>query len=92
MGLYPNILHQTGLKALEEALQKRDLLKMPTDDLVKMAEFVLNNNIREFNSKAYQQKSSTATGTKFTSLDAWIHMDQDEQKFLETKSNRTLIW
>ena len=30
-----------------------------------MAEFVLNNNIFESNSKAYQQKSGTAIGTKF---------------------------
>ena len=36
--------------------------KIPTEDPVKMAEFVLNNNIFEFNSKAYQQKSGTAIG------------------------------
>ena len=63
--LYPNILHQAGLKALKEALEKRDIKKIPTEHLVKMAEFVLNNNIFEFNSKAYQQKSGTAIGTKF---------------------------
>ena len=63
--LYPNILHQAGLKALKEALKKRDIKKIPTEHLVKMAEFVLNNNIFEFNSKAYQQKSGTAIGTKF---------------------------
>ena len=30
-----------------------------------MAEFVLNNTIFEFNSKAYQQKSGTTTETRF---------------------------
>ena len=55
VGLYPNIPHQAGLKALQEALEMRDIKKIPTDDLVKMAEFVLNNNIFEFNSKVYQQ-------------------------------------
>ena len=65
VGLYPSIPHQAGLKALKEALEKRDIKKIPTEDLVKMAEFVLNNNIFEFNSKAYQQKSGTAIGTKF---------------------------
>ena len=54
VGLYPNIPHQAGLKALKEALEKRDIKKIPTEDLVKMAEFVLNNNIFEFNSKVYQ--------------------------------------
>ena len=43
VGLYPNIPHQAGLKALKEALEKRDIKKIPREDLVKMAEFVLNN-------------------------------------------------
>ena len=47
VGLYPNIPHQAGLKALKEALEKRDIKKIPTEDLTKMAEFVLNNNIFE---------------------------------------------
>ena len=55
-GLYPNIPYQAGLKSLKEALEKRDIKNIPEEYLVKMAEFVLNNNIFEFNSKAYQQK------------------------------------
>ena len=90
MGLYPNISHQAGLKALKEALEKRDIKKIPTEDLVKMGEFVLNNNIFEFNSKAYQQKS--AIGTKFAPRYACIYMDEVEQKFLETQSKKPLIW
>ena len=61
VGLYPSIPHQ-------EALQKRDIKKIPTEDLVKMVEFVLNNNTFEFNSKLYQQKSGTAIGTKFSPI------------------------
>ena len=53
VGLYPNIPNQAGLKAFKEALEKRDIKKIPTEDLVKMAEFVLNNNIFEVNSKTY---------------------------------------
>ena len=45
VGLYPNIPHQAGLKALKEALEKRDTKKIRTENLVKLAEFVLNNNI-----------------------------------------------
>ena len=41
MGLYPT---KQGLKALKEALEKRYMKKIPTEDLVKMAEFTLNNN------------------------------------------------
>ena len=91
MGLYPNIPHQAGLKALKEALEKRDIKKIPTEDLVKMAEFVLNNNIFEFNSKAYRQKSGTAIGIKFTPPYACIYMGEVEQKFLKTQSKKPLI-
>ena len=65
VGLYPSIPHQAGLKAFKETLKKRDIKNIPTENLVKMAKFVLNNNIFEFNSKAYQQKSGGAIGTKF---------------------------
>ena len=54
VGLYSNIPNQAGLKALKEAFEKRDIKKIPTEDIVKMEEFVLNNNIFEFNSKVFQ--------------------------------------
>ena len=92
MGLYPNIPHQADLKALKEDLEKRDIEKIPTEDLVKMTEFVLNNNIFEFNSKAYQRKSGTAIGTKFVPPYVCIYMDEVKQKFLETQSKNLLIW
>ena len=38
VGLYPNTPHQGGLKALKEALGKRDIKKIPTEDLVKMTD------------------------------------------------------
>ena len=91
VGLYSNIPHQAGLKALKEVLEKRDIKKTPTEDLVKMAEFVLNNNIFEINSKAYQQKSGTAIGTKFAPFYACLYMDEVKQKFLETQSKKPLI-
>ena len=90
MGLYPNIPHQAGLKALKEDL--KNIKKIPTEDLVKMAEFKLNNNIFGFNSKAYQHKSGTAIGTKFATPYASIYMDEVEQKFLKTQSKKPLIW
>ena len=88
----PNISHQAGLKALNEAIEKRVNKKIPRENLVKMAEFVLNNNTFEFNSKVYQQKSGKAIGTKFAPPYACIYMDEVEQKFLETQSKKPLIW
>ena len=92
VGLYPSIPHQAGLIALKEALDKRLLKKIPTDDLIKMAEFVLSNNFFEFNSDTFQQISGTAIGTKFAPPYACIYMDQVEQKFLATQINQPLIW
>ena len=92
VGLYPCTPLQAGLIALKKALDKRLLKKIPTDDLIKMAEFVLNNNFFEFNSDTFQQISGTAIGTKFAPPYACIYMDQVEQKFLATQINQPLIW
>ena len=62
VGLYPSIPHEAGLRALREALDKQDKKCIPTEDLVKMAEFALKNNFFEFNSKIKQQVSGTAIG------------------------------
>ena len=40
---YPRIPHNVGLKAPKEALDKRERKRIPTEDLVQMAEFVLKN-------------------------------------------------
>ena len=92
MGLYPNIPHQALLKALRKAIDKRDNKKIPTDDLVKIEEVVLNNNIFDFNNKAFQQESGTAIGTKFATLYACIYMDETEQRFRQKQSKKPLSW
>ena len=53
VGLYPSIPHQAGLSALKEALENRSVKKIPTENLIKMAEFVLKNNLFEFNNKVF---------------------------------------
>ena len=44
IGLYPNIPHNAGLKALNNMLQARKRKAISTDDLVKMVRFVLESN------------------------------------------------
>ena len=63
-----------GLRALREALDKRDEKTIPTEELLKMAEFVLKNNYFEFGNKLKQQTSGTAVGTKFAPPCACIFM------------------
>ena len=92
VGLYPSILHKLGLKALEEALEKRDSIQISTSDLVKMAQFVLQNNYFEFNGETKQQISGTAIGTMFTPPYACIFIDQAESELLKTQIYQPLVW
>ena len=51
VALYPSIPLEDGLETLRERLVKSEDLKLPVNDIAKMAEFVLKNNIFEFNGK-----------------------------------------
>ena len=57
-----------------------------------MVEFVLKNNLFEFNNKMFQQISGAAIDTKFARPYACIYMDRVEQGFLETQELQTLFW
>ena len=92
VGLYRSIPHEEGLKALEKALNNRTNKSISTEDLVKMAKFVLKNNYFKSNSKVKQQISGTAIGTKFTPPYACIFMDEVETSFIETQEMKPLVW
>ena len=62
--------HKVGLKML------RNCKEIPTENLNKMAEFVLKNNYFEFISSVFKQISSTAIWTKIYSQYACIFMNQ----------------
>ena len=49
-GLYPSIPHNEGLEVLQKQLDNFYEKSIPTEDLVKMVEFVLKNNYFEFDS------------------------------------------
>ena len=65
VGLYLNIPHNAGLKALTSMLEAREHKAVSTDDLIKMACFALENNYFAFNGDVKKQISGTAIGTKF---------------------------
>ena len=66
--------------------------KVLTEDLVKMAKFVLKNNYFEFSGKVKQQISGTAIGTKFAPPYTCIFMDEVETSFLETQEMKPSVW
>ena len=63
VGLFPSIPHDAGSTALYEKLEERSDKKVPSVDLVHMAEFVIKKNFFEFDTKVKQHISGI--GTKF---------------------------
>ena len=92
VALYPSTPREDGLETLRERLVKSEDLQLPFNDIVKMAEFVLKNNILEFNGKVKQQTAATAIGTKFSPRYACIYMDEVETEFLKTQELQPLVW
>ena len=80
-GLYPNILHNVGPKALCNMLEAREHKAVSSEDLAKMVRFVLENNYFEFNGDVKKQISGTAIGTKFAPPHVCIFMDDLKPSF-----------
>ena len=89
VGLYPSIPCEVGLRALREALDKRDEKTIPMEELLKIAKFVLKNNYFKFGNKIKQQISRIAIGTKFAPC---IFMSNFKTKFLEHQHLQPLVW
>ena len=63
---------------------------VPTEDIIRLVDFVLKNNLFEYDCKFYQQISGTAFGTKFGPPYTCIYMNYIETEFLKT-SYETLV-
>ena len=83
--LYPSIPHKPGLETLRRRLSERETSEIPSEDIIQMAEFVLENTFFEFNGEFKRQKTGTAIGTKFAPPYACIFMDEVETEFLESQ-------
>ena len=74
--LYPSIPYELGLNAIKEALENRARKSVPTNDILKMLEFVLKNNYFEFNGNVKLQISDTVIGKKCAPPYAGIFRDR----------------
>ena len=79
IGLYPSISHKVGLKILREALDNWENKHISTDNLLKMVEFVLENNY-------FISCQVPAIGTKFATTCANNFMDKLESDFLKSQN------
>ena len=91
-GLYPSIPHDGGLEVLRKHYDKFKEKMVPTEDIIRMADFVLRNNLFEFDRKFYQQISGAAIWTKFAWPYACIFMDYIETEFLKTQATKPWLW
>ena len=92
VGLYPSIPHDAGLKTSYEKLEERTEKKIPSANLVEMADFVLKNYFFEFDTKIIQQISGTAIGTKCAPPYACLFMDRVENEFLDSELVKPWLW
>ena len=65
---------------------------VPTEDIIKMPDFVPKYNLFEFNCKLYQQISGTANEAKFAPPYACIFMGYIETEFLKTQAIKPWLW
>ena len=91
VGLYPNITHHLSLQSLRKRLNETGICKVHTEEIISMAEFVLQNNYFEFNEKVCRQVSGTAIGTTFVPPYACIFMYEMETSFLKTQQLQPFI-
>ena len=92
VGLYPNIPHEGGLKATENALNERIDKSVTTDSLMELADLALKSNYFEHNSKLYKQVQGTAIGAKFAPSYAILFMGEFEEKAINSSDLKPLIW
>ena len=84
--------HGACLEALQKRLSQRDSLQMPTEDIVRIADFVLKNIFFEFNGGVKRQKRETVTGTKFVSPYPCIFIYEIETEFIKSQKLQTFLW
>ena len=78
--------HNDDISALKQKLEEQPSTNIPTNDLVKLAEFILKNNLFEFNNKVKHRISGTAITSKFAPPYACIFMDKPETDFCHPRS------
>ena len=89
---WTSISHGAGLEALCKWLSERDSLKAYTEDIIRMADFVLRNIFLNTTAREKRQKSATAIGAKLVSPYACIFMDEVETEFLKSQGFQPFRW
>ena len=81
--LYPSVPRDEAKIACKDALDKRTNPKIPTNDVLKLMDLVLQNNIFSFNGRTYIQTEGTAIGSRLGMNYACTYMDEWEKELFE---------
>ena len=89
--LYTNIPHIEGREACRAALNSRQVLQPPTEDLIHLIKLMHTKNF-VFRGEHYLQNLGTAMGTQMAPSYANILMGDLERKILDKVDKRPNIW
>ena len=90
--LYTNIPHAEGIQACRAALNTREVLQPPTEDLIHLIELILTKNNFVFDDEHYLQVHGTAMGTRMAPSYANIFMGMLEKTILENAIYKPTVW
>ena len=90
--LYTNIPHNEGIEACRAALNTRQVLQPPTEDLIHLIKLILTKNNFVFEEDHYLQIHGTAMGTRMAPSYANIFMGDLEKRILTQVDKRPDIW
>ena len=87
-----NIPHGTSLETLRKRLNERETSRVPTEELIKMVDFMLKNNFFKFSGEVKKQRSGTTIGTKVAPPYACIFMNAVVTEFFTSHSIYNLFY
>ena len=90
--LYTNIPHSEGIEACRAALNTRQVLQPPTEDLIHLIKLILTKNNFTFEEEHYLQIHGTTMGTRMAPSYANLFMGNLERKILDEVEKKPDIW
>ena len=89
--LYTNIAHNEGVTPCRKAINKREVLQPPTEDLTELIEMIITKKNFAFGAH-YLQTYGTAMGTQMDPSYANIFMGDLEESLLNAADKRPDVW
>ena len=88
-GLYPNVPRKEARESVKTALERREKKQIPTDEILRMMDLVLENNNFSFGEKHFIQTEGTAIGSHLGKNYASTYMGTWEQELLKKCKSKT---